>query len=165
MQQESSAISAGNKWEAWKLDYLKRHLVYKVHTDSVSKLRNHGKGGILQMLTETVEDHDVRVELDERKKSKSDMVKVWIDNVILAIKMNASMLSVQDIHDHVAKYVTIPENWRSKNYAFEFVEMRQSAFHTLIIDESTDISVQKMLSCTLSIGHKLKLFTKRFLPA
>ena len=86
------------------------------------------------------------------------MVKVLIDNVVLAIKMNASMLSVQDIHDHVAKYVTILENWRSKNYAFEFVEcidfvvksqfmseLRQSAFHTLIIDESTDISVQKML--------------------
>ena len=68
-------FSTGKKWEAWKLDYLKRHLVRKVHTDSVSKLRYHGKGGILRMLTETVEDHDVRVELDERKKSKSDMVK------------------------------------------------------------------------------------------
>jgi hypothetical protein len=31
------------------------------------------------------------------------------------------MLSVQDIHDHLAKYTTIPESWRSNNYAFEFV--------------------------------------------
>jgi hypothetical protein len=31
-------------------------------------------------------------------------------------------LSVQDIHDHLAKYTTIPEGWRSKNYAFKFVE-------------------------------------------
>jgi hypothetical protein len=59
---------------------------------------------------------------------------------------------VQDIHDHVAKYVTIPESWHSKNYAFEFVEcincvvqkqfleeLRKSHFHTLIIDDSTDI--------------------------
>ena len=72
--------------------------------------------------------------------------------------MNASMLSAQQIHDHVAKYVTIPESWRSKNYAFEFVEcinaivtetvmkeIRESEFHTLIVDESTDISVTKML--------------------
>ena len=61
-------------------------------------------------------------------------------------------------HKHVAKYVEIPENWRSKNYAFEFVEcisfvintelmtkLLNSTFHTLIIEESTDISSQKML--------------------
>lgn len=96
--------------------------------------------------------------MEERKRSTSDLVKVLIDSVILAIKLNASMLSVQDIHEHIAKYVKIPESWRSKNYAFEFVEcislvlrtqlmteLRKSAFHTLIIDESTDISVQKML--------------------
>jgi hypothetical protein len=50
------------------------------------------------------------------------MVKVLIDNVILAIKINASMLSIQDIHDRLAKYTTIPESWCTKNYAFEFVE-------------------------------------------
>ena len=68
------------------------------------------------------------------------------------------MLSAQSIHEHVAKYVEIPENWRSKNYAFEFVEcisfvlklelmteLRNSAFHTLVIDESIDISIPKML--------------------
>src|SRR5688572_8253406 len=68
------------------------------------------------------------------------------------------MLSVQEIRDHLAKCVTIPESWRSKNYAFEFVEcisavvkeiimndIRKSEFHTLLIDESTDISVSKML--------------------
>lgn len=81
-----------------------------------------------------------------------------IDNVLLAISMNSSMLSVQDIHDHMAKYVSIPESWRSKNYAFEFVEcinevvqqeiisdLRNASYHTLIADESTDISVTKML--------------------
>jgi hypothetical protein len=46
------------------------------------------------------------------------MVKVLIDNVILAIKINASMLSAQDIHDHLAEYTTIPGSWHSKNYAF-----------------------------------------------
>jgi hypothetical protein len=50
------------------------------------------------------------------------MVKVLIDNVIIAMKMNASMLSIQDIHDNLAKNTTIPESWCSKNHAFEFLK-------------------------------------------
>jgi hypothetical protein len=77
------------------------------------------------------------------------MVKV-IDNVILAIKINASMLSIQDIHDHLAKYTAVPGSWHSKNYAFEFLEcvncvtdkqlmdeLPKSQFHTFIVDERT----------------------------
>ncbi|XP_059179040.1 E3 SUMO-protein ligase KIAA1586-like [Physella acuta] len=58
----------------------------------------------------------------------------------------------------MGKYVSIPDSWRSKNYAFEFVEainkvvvknilteLRVASFHTLIVDESTDITVHKML--------------------
>ena len=103
------------------------------------------------------------------------MVKVLIDNVVLAIKMTASMLSMQDIHDHVARYVTIPENWRSKNYAFEFVqcidfvvnyqlmsELRQSAFYTLILDESTDTSVQKMLILYVKYRPQTEIVYKTF---
>ena len=78
-----------------------------------------------------------------------------MDNVLLAINMNASMLSVQTMYtDHVGKFVSLPDSWRSKNYTFEFVaainevvaeeiftELRASLFHTLIVDESTDIAV------------------------
>ena len=39
-------FSTGKKWEEWKLDYLKRHLSQKVHTESVTKLRNQESGGI-----------------------------------------------------------------------------------------------------------------------
>ena len=168
-----SEFSTGKTWKEWKLDYLKRHLSQKVHIDSVIKLRNRKSGGILRMLQESVEDRAVKLEIKERKKSSSDLVKVLIDNVILAIKLNASMLSVQDIHEHVAKYVEIPENWRSKNYAFEFVEcisfvlktelmseLRKSAFHTLIIDESTDISVQKMLIVYFKYRPKQEIVSK-----
>lgn len=35
--------------------------------------------------------------------------------------MNASMLPVEQIHDHMAKYVSITDSRRNKNYAFEFV--------------------------------------------
>jgi hypothetical protein len=58
------------------------------------------------------------LEVTQHKRSNSDIVKVLIDNVTLSIKINASMLSIQDIHDHVAKY-TIPESWRNKNYIFD----------------------------------------------
>jgi hypothetical protein len=59
------------------------------------------------------------------------------------------MLSVQDIHYHLAKNTWIPESWRNKNYVFEFVEciksaiekqrpdeLRKSWFHMLIVDKS-----------------------------
>jgi len=67
------------------------------------------------------------------------------------------MLSVQEINDHMAKYTDLPESWHSKNYAFEFVEsinmvvktkmlneIKNAEFHTLIADESTDVSVTKI---------------------
>lgn len=53
-----------------------------------------------------------------------------MDNILLTIEMNVSMLSVQQNHDHMAKYVTIPESWQRRNYAFEFVnyiEQEQNA--------------------------------------
>ena len=72
--------------------------------------------------------------------------------------MNIYLLSVQDINNHMSKYVRIPASWRSKNYAFEFLEsinvvineeiMEEIAyanFHTLTVDESTDISISKCL--------------------
>lgn len=87
--------------------------------------------------------------------------------MLLAIKINASMLSVQDIHNHMAKYLDLPDSWRSKNYAFEFVEainavvqseimnsVREARFHTLIADESTDITVHKMLVLYIKFREK-----------
>ncbi|CAM2113897.1 unnamed protein product [Caretta caretta] len=92
----------------------------------------------------------------ERKSSNPEEIKVLIDNVLLAIKMNSSVLSVQDINDHMEKYMRIPVSWRSKNYAFEFLEiincivqndlMHEIAsvmFHTLAVDESTNISINR----------------------
>ena len=94
----------------------------------------------------------------ERKKANSEEIKILIDNVLLAVKMNISLLSVQDINEHMTKYVKIPDSWRSKNYAFTFLEIinfivkkeiieeiRRADFHTLTVDESTDISTTKCL--------------------
>lgn len=79
--------------------------------------------------------------------------------VLLAVRINASLSSVQDINNNeFAELTTLPEKWRSKNYTVEFLncintviesdlfsEIRNDAFHTMIIDESNDISVTKML--------------------
>ncbi|CAM2106519.1 unnamed protein product [Caretta caretta] len=56
------------------------------------------------------------------------------------------------------KYMRIPASWRSKNYAFEFLEIinyivqndltheiASAMFHTLAVDESTDISINRYL--------------------
>jgi hypothetical protein len=150
--------TTGKSWSDWKVDHFKRHLTQKYHTEAITKLRNQSRGLLKTILTESVQEREIRKEFAQRKQATPDEVKVLIDNVLLAVKINSSMLSVQDIHDHVAKYVKIPESWRSKNYAFEFIncinstiktgilkEIKQSAYHTLIVDESTDISVSKML--------------------
>jgi hypothetical protein len=71
--------------------------------DSIIKSQNLKKGGIVQILTKTQEDRKLRVEVTERKKTNADLVKVLIENIILAIKINTYMLSVQDIHYHLAK--------------------------------------------------------------
>ena len=152
-------FSDGKKWDEWKLDYLKRHLQHKTHQNAAGILRRRKQGaGIGALLQQNAEERREWNEQLLKNKSDSQQIQVLIDNVLLGIEMNASMLSVQKIHDHMAKYVSIPEHWRSKNYAFEFVNsinavvqkenmcnIRNAPYHTLIVDESTDITVHKML--------------------
>jgi hypothetical protein len=54
--------------------------------DSVIKLRNLSRGGILRVLAETPENREMRVEIAERKKTDLNILKVLIDNVALAMK-------------------------------------------------------------------------------
>ncbi|CAF91361.1 unnamed protein product [Tetraodon nigroviridis] len=118
----ASEFSEGKMWTEWKLDYLKRHIQHKSHLKAVGIVRRCKIGmGIGTLLRESTKDREKRNELSLVKKSNPEQVKVLIDDILLAINMNVSMLSVQQIHDHMAKYVSIPESWRSKNYAFEFV--------------------------------------------
>ncbi|KII64965.1 hypothetical protein RF11_06853 [Thelohanellus kitauei] len=99
-------------------------------------------------------NHSVRLHREERMKSNSDKVKILIDNVIRIIKLNALVFCVQEIHGHLVKYVEILEIFLSKSYDFESTEcinlvlktetmseFKKSSFRTLIIEESTDISV------------------------
>ena len=93
----------------------------KTHLYGVQKLRNKNPSlpalEILKMPSETPEKRN-------RKRACKEVVVILIDNVPLAVKMNISLLSVQDtrINNHMSKYVRIPESWLSKNYAFEFLE-------------------------------------------
>lgn len=51
---------------------------------------------------------------DTKKKSNPKQVKVLISNVLLTIKMNVLMLPAQQIHSHMANYVTLPESCKAK---------------------------------------------------
>jgi hypothetical protein len=62
-----------------------------VQVDSVIKLQNLKKGGIVRILTKTQDDRKLRAEVTERKQTNIDMVKVLTDDVILAMKINASI--------------------------------------------------------------------------
>lgn len=109
-------------WTEWKLDYLKRHAQQKCPLKAVGLVRRLKMGqGIGTLWRESAKDREKKNELSHTTKSDPEQVKVLIDKVLLAIKMNASMLPVQQTHNHVAKYVSLPERWRSKNDAFEFV--------------------------------------------
>ena len=109
----------------------------------------------------------------EKKISNHEEVNILIDNLLLAIKMNISLLSVRERNNHMAKYVYIPESWRSKNYAFRFLEVvntvvkneiindiKMAHFHTLIVDESKDISTTKCLILYFKLENliNIKLF-------
>lgn len=55
-------FAQGKHWSEWKLDYRKRHLTQKVHVDAVKTLRlRHGKS-IGQLLTETNESRERRIQ-------------------------------------------------------------------------------------------------------
>ena len=110
------------------------------------------------LLTEKLADQKARLDHAKRLQTNEERIHILMDNVLLAMNMNASMLSVQTMHGHIEKRVSLADSWRSKNYAFEFVvainevvadyiftELRVSLFHTLIVDVSTDIAVHKVL--------------------
>jgi len=155
----SNEYATGKRWEAWKLDYCKRHLLSRIHAENIQILYNQKHGiSVKSLLTEKPVDRKARLDHAKRLQTDEKQICILMDNVLLAINMNASMHSVQTIHDRMGKYVSLPDSWRSKNYAFEFgaainevvadeifTELRASLFHTLIVDESTDIAVHKVL--------------------
>jgi len=107
---------------------------------------------VKSLLREKLADRKARLDHAKRLQTSEEQIRILMDNVLLAISTNASMLSVQTIHDHIGKFVSLPDSWRTKNYTFEFVaaineavadelftELRASLFHKLIVDESTDI--------------------------
>ena len=91
----------------------------------------------------------------ERKRSSPDEIKVIIDSVLLAIKMNISMLSVQKINQHMAKYVSIPNSWRNKNYAFEFIEIINGMVQDNFIGQLIQMSIEHHLVGCYSSKHAM----------
>ena len=65
----------------------------------------------------TCEDRANKIDLSERKSADGDEVKILI---LLAVKSNSSMLSVQEIHSHIAKCVKIPKLGEAKIMLLNF---------------------------------------------
>jgi len=151
--------ATGKRWEAWELGYCKRHLLSRIHAENVQILYDQKHGiSVKSLLTEKLADRKARLDHAKRLQTDEEQICILMENVLLANNMNASMLSVKTIHDHIGKFVSLPDSWGSKNYTFEFVaainevvaneiftELRASLLHTLIVDESTDIAVHKVL--------------------
>ena len=111
-----------------------------------------------RLMTEKPTDRKAHLDHVKRLQTNGKQICILMDNALLAIKINASMLSVQTIPDHIRKFVSLSDSWQSKIYTFEFVaainkvvandmftELHASLFHSLIVNESTDIAVYKVL--------------------
>ena len=139
------------------MDYLKRLLNHKHHSEALSTLtqkRNlEARGGSSSYFTTMP-----TAEESETLKTPSREVKTLIDSVLRSVKVNSSILSCQVINDHISKFTKLPRSWRGKNYGFEFLKsidffakeevmqsIRQATCHNLIIEESKNISSNKML--------------------
>jgi hypothetical protein len=120
--------------------------------DSVITLRNRGNCEDLLIIAETAVC-EVRVEPTELELKNAKRVNILINNVVLSIKINLSLLSLQSNRFHMAKYLKIPEAWRCKFNAYGFMEwvgftilkgfvaeLQETSFNSLTIDESTHIS-------------------------
>jgi len=106
--------ATGKRWEAWKLDYCKRHLLSRIHAENVQSLYNQKHGiSVKSLLTEKLADRKARLDHAKRLQTNEEQIRIPMDNVLLAMNINASMLSVQTIHDHIGKFVSLPDSWRS----------------------------------------------------
>ena len=89
----------GKSWSEWKVDYLKRHLNHKHHSEALSTLsqkRNlKTREGILSYFNPMPS-----VEKSKALKTPSREVKTLIDSILLSVKLNSSILSCQVINDH-----------------------------------------------------------------
>ena len=81
----SGDFATGKTWDMWKLDYLKRHITQKIHLDSIAKLKRTQAGARINfILTESKDDRQMRIEVNDRQRSNGEQVKILIDNVLLA---------------------------------------------------------------------------------
>ena len=95
----SCDFTVGKFWDQWKMDDMKKHILHKINFDSPAKLRRLKSGcSINNLFTESTINWETRLD-----RSSGEQVKIPVDNALLAISMNASVLSVQEIHHHVAK--------------------------------------------------------------
>ena len=153
----NSDFGKSKSWSEWKVDYLKRHLNHKHHSETLSTLTQQqnleARGGSSSyfIAMPTAEER-------EALKIPSRKVQTLVDSVLLSVKLNSPILSCQVINDHMSKYTKLPRFWRSKNFGIEFLKsidfiareevmesIRQATCHILIFDESNDISSTKML--------------------
>lgn len=93
------------------MNYFKRKIIHKSHIDAVNKLRNLRSGGILKLLTKTSEKRQLKKQIQERTKSDYVLVKILIENVILARKINFSINSVVEIHNHMYAKIMLLNLW------------------------------------------------------
>jgi len=118
----ANEYATGKRWEAWELDYCKRHLLSCIHAKNVQSLCNQKHGiSVKSLLTEKLADRKARLDHAKRLQTNEEQIRILMDNILLAINMNTSMLSVPTIHDQIGKFVSLPDSWRSKKYTFEFV--------------------------------------------
>ena len=111
---------------AWKLDYCKRHLLSRIYAEKVQILYNQKHGiGVKRLLTEKFADRKARLDHAKRLRKIEKQIRIQINNVLLAINMNASMLSYK-------LYTTISKNLFHYQIAGEVKTIHMSLLQQLM---------------------------------
>ena len=100
----ANEYATGKRWEAWKLDYCKRHLLSRIHAKNVQILYNQKHGiSVKSLLTEKLADRTAHLDHAKCLQTNEKEIRILNGNVLLAINMNASMFLYK-------LYTTISEN-------------------------------------------------------
>ena len=65
--------------------------------------------GVKPLVTEKLANRKARLDHAKRLPINEKQIRILMDNVLLAIKTNVSMLSLQTIHGHIKIFVSLLE--------------------------------------------------------
>ena len=145
----ANEYASEKRWEAWKSDYCKRHLLSRIHAENVQSLYNQ-KHGISEksLLTEKLADRKARLDHAKRLQTNEEQIRILMD---------------PNSHPKVLSFRPIQEvRWLSRHFAVSpFVRNVDSLvlYCEEQINECSDLICTYVLRCIQDPQYLLALCT------